>query len=161
MKLSGHFRQGGGVQMSGISTPPSENPFQQPVYYENKIEKINERGQSAHAWPAVSLDQKWSLSFAASGTLLAFLPILSLTFCMLGNISCFCQVVVCWFYSKLTFSKNSFRNTIRMSNGLDPDRDRRSVGPDLGPNCLQRLSPNDKSRHLHKTRFMLLRIWWN
>ena len=26
-----------------------------------------------------------------------------------------------------------------MSHGLDPDQDRRSVGPDLGPNCLQRL----------------------
>ena len=26
-----------------------------------------------------------------------------------------------------------------------PDRDRRSVGPDLGPNCLQRLSADDKS----------------
>ena len=26
-----------------------------------------------------------------------------------------------------------------MSNGLDPDQDQHSVGPDLGPNCLQRL----------------------
>ena len=33
-----------------------------------------------------------------------------------------------------------------MSNGLDPDQDRHSVGPDLGPNCLQRLSADDKSR---------------
>ena len=31
------------------------------------------------------------------------------------------------FFSKLTFSKNSFRNTIRVSNGFDPDQDRRSV----------------------------------
>ena len=36
--------------------------------------------------------------------------------------------------------KNSFRNTIRVSNSLDPDQDRRSVIPDLGPNGLQRLS---------------------
>ena len=28
------------------------------------------------------------------------------------------------FFSKLTFAKNSFRNTIRVSNGLDPDQDR-------------------------------------
>ena len=35
---------------------------------------------------------------------------------------------------------------IRASNGLDPDQDRSSVGPDLGPNCLQRLSADDKSR---------------
>ena len=39
---------------------------------------------------------------------------------------------------KLTFSKkNSFRNRIRVSNGLDPDQDRRYVGPDLGPNCFK------------------------
>ena len=44
------------------------------------------------------------------------------------------------FFSKLTFSNHSFRNTIIVSKGLDPDQDRHSVGPDLGPNCLQRLS---------------------
>ena len=31
-----------------------------------------------------------------------------------------------------------------MSNGLDPDQERHSVAPDLGPNCLQRLSADDK-----------------
>ena len=36
-------------------------------------------------------------------------------------------------------------NTIRVSNGLDQDQDRLSVGPDLGPNRLQR-SADDKSR---------------
>ena len=30
-----------------------------------------------------------------------------------------------------------------MSNSLDPDQARRFVGPDLGPNCLQRLSTED------------------
>ena len=49
------------------------------------------------------------------------------------------------FFSKLTFFKHSFRNAIRVSNGLDPDQDQRSVGPDLGPNCLQRSSADDKS----------------
>ena len=44
-------------------------------------------------------------------------------------------------------SINSFRNTIRVSNSLDPDQDRHSVGPDLGPNCLLRLSADDKSCH--------------
>ena len=39
-------------------------------------------------------------------------------------------------FSKLTFSKNAFRNTIKMSNSLDSDQDRRSVGPDLDLNCL-------------------------
>ena len=46
-------------------------------------------------------------------------------------------------FSKSTFSKNSFRNTIRVSNSLDPDQARRSVGPDLVPNCMQKLSADD------------------
>ena len=46
--------------------------------------------------------------------------------------------------SKLTFSKNSFTNAIRVSNSLDPEQDRHSGGPDLGPNCLQRLSAEHK-----------------
>ena len=39
-----------------------------------------------------------------------------------------------------------FRKTIRVSNGLDPDQDWHSVGPDMGPNCLQtlRLSADNK-----------------
>ena len=32
-----------------------------------------------------------------------------------------------------------------MSNSLDPDQARRFVGPDLGPNCLQKLSADDSS----------------
>ena len=32
---------------------------------------------------------------------------------------------------------------MRVSYGLDPDQDRHSVGPDLDPNCLQRLSAGD------------------
>ena len=54
-------------------------------------------------------------------------------------------------FFKIIFSKNSFRNTIRVSNSLDPDQDRRSVGPNLGPNCLQRLSADDKSGRLVST----------
>ena len=34
---------------------------------------------------------------------------------------------------------------LSVSNDLDPDEDRHSVGPDLVPNCLQRLSADDKS----------------
>ena len=35
-------------------------------------------------------------------------------------------------------------NTIRVSNSLDPDQVRHYVGPDLGPNCSQRLSTDNK-----------------
>ena len=44
------------------------------------------------------------------------------------------------FFSKLTFSKNSLKNSIRVSDNLDPDQDRHSVGPDLDLNFLQKLS---------------------
>ena len=37
------------------------------------------------------------------------------------------------------------RNMIRVSNGSDPDQDRHSVGPDLGPNYLQKLLADDQS----------------
>ena len=48
----------------------------------------------------------------------------------------FCHLLI---YSKSAFSKNSFRNTIRVSNSLDRDQARHFVGPDLGPNCLQQI----------------------
>ena len=32
----------------------------------------------------------------------------------------------------------------RVSNGLDPDQDWHSVGPDLSPNCLHRISAEDE-----------------
>ena len=57
-----------------------------------------------------------------------------LTVCMLGNFS--------WptFFTKSTFSKISFRKTIRVSNSLDPDQDLQFVGPDL-----KGYQQNDKS----------------
>ena len=48
---------------------------------------------------------------------------------------------------KINFLKNSFRNSFRMLNGLDPEC------PDLDPNCLQMLSPASKQRVL-KVYFM-------
>ena len=46
----------------------------------------------------------------------------------------------------LTFSKNYFRNTICVPNNLDQDQARHFVGPDLGPNFLQRLLADGTSR---------------
>ena len=48
------------------------------------------------------------------------------------------------FFFKINFFKKYFRNIIIVSNSLDPDQARHSVGPDLGSNCLQRLSADDK-----------------
>ena len=33
-----------------------------------------------------------------------------------------------------------------MSNNFDPDQARHFVGPDLGPNCLQRISAEDNRK---------------
>ena len=68
--------------------------------------------------------------------------------CMLGNFTyAFCQR----FFSRLTFKK-SFRNTFGVTNNLDPDQARHFVGPDLDPNCLQRLSSEDSARQrLHRS----------
>ena len=60
---------------------------------------------------------------------------------LLQLFACYCCLLI-FFY--LTFSKLSFRNTIRVSTSLDPNQDRQSVSPDLGPNCLQMLSADKK-----------------
>ena len=61
---------------------------------------------------------------------------------MLGNFSCFCCRLLTFFKNK--FFKKFFQEHYQ-SVSLVPDQDRRSVGPDLGPYCLQRLSADDKS----------------
>ena len=57
-----------------------------------------------------------------------------------------------FFLSSADFFQNQlFRKILlgipSVSNSLDPDQVRHVVGPDLGPNCLQRLSADDTSRH--------------
>ena len=52
--------------------------------------------------------------------------------------------VVCGFFFLFIFC---FEINLRVSNSLDPDQARRFVGPDRGPNCLQRISADDKIRH--------------
>ena len=42
-------------------------------------------------------------------------------------------------------------NIIKVPNCLDPDQDQVSVCLDLGPNCLQRLSPVSESRQIMVT----------
>ena len=61
-----------------------------------------------------------------------------LIICILGDFSSICFHLLIVF--KLTFSK-LVMNTIRakVSNTLDPNQERHSVGADLGPNCLQKV----------------------
>ena len=60
----------------------------------------------------------------------------------------FCMLYFCllFFFQNQLFLGKKFRNTIRMSNKLDPDQARHFVGSDLDPNCLQRLSADNTSR---------------
>ena len=64
-----------------------------------------------------------------------------LTFCSLWNFSSI--FVVCSFFFKISFSKISIRNTIWLSNRLDPDQAGHLVGPDLVPNCSQKISADE------------------
>ena len=50
------------------------------------------------------------------------------------------------FFQNQFFRKNLPGNTLRVSNSFDPDQARHFVGPDLGLNCLQRLSADDTIR---------------
>ena len=49
-------------------------------------------------------------------------------------------------FFKINFFEKFSEDTIRVSNSLDPDQAQHFVGPDLGPNCLQKLSADDTSR---------------
>ena len=55
--------------------------------------------------------------------------------------------------SKLTVQK-FLPGILSVSNGLDPDQDRRFVGPDLGPKCLQWLSKVPTNKERVKTKFI-------
>ena len=60
------------------------------------------------------------------------------------------------------FWKLDFFNTIRVSNSLDPDQARHFVMPDLGPNCLQRLSADIAGKELYAKQLVdtfWLKLW--
>ena len=61
--------------------------------------------------------------------------------------------------SLLTKLTNSFRNTIRVSNSLNPDQDRHNVGPDLGPSCLQMLSADNQKLPLARKELIMRQKW--
>ena len=65
---------------------------------------------------------------------------------MLGIFSCF-FIRLQHFFFKLFFLQKSVKNTIiisvTVSSRLDPDQAQQYVGPDLGQNCLQRLSADN------------------
>ena len=64
---------------------------------------------------------------------------------MQGNFSGFCGGLLIFF--KNNFFKKIFQEHYQsVKCFLNSDQDQHSVGPDMGPNCLQRLSTDIKSR---------------
>ena len=71
----------------------------------------------------------------------------------------------CFYYSFIliivpyfTLWMLDFFNTIQVSNSLDPDQALHFVGPDLGPNCLQKLSADIAGKELN-TKQLLDTFW--
>ena len=52
----------------------------------------------------------------------------------------------------------SHRNTIIVSNSLDPDQAQHLFGPDLDPDCLQRLSVDDRRRQRVKVSMVFAKV---
>ena len=60
-----------------------------------------------------------------------------------SNFSCFCRLLI--FFFKINFFEKFFQELPSVSNSLDPYQARQFVRPDLGPNCLQKLSADDST----------------
>ena len=56
---------------------------------------------------------------------------------MLGDFTSFSRSAD---YFQIKRFQKIFRTTIRVANSLDLDQGRHFVGPDLGPDCLQRIA---------------------
>ena len=59
------------------------------------------------------------------------------------------------FFQK-NFKKNSFRNTIRVPNGSDPDHNRQKVCSDLGPNCFLKVIRREQMSPLARKELILI-----
>ena len=77
------------------------------------------------------------------------------------------QLFACWvilhrfsrllIFFKITYSKTSSRNTISVSNTLDPDQAQGSFGLDLGQNCLQSRRLTIVGEKFNKTRVSIFK----
>ena len=143
--------------MLGHHRPASETPMMArllwyldpPSNKNNKIKTLSKFSDKTfwnHAWGLALFGQKprRKASFLVSrprSCRLTMLPCIQDYFAL-----CLLFLSSDDLFSKSTFLKTYFRNTASVSNSLDPDQARPYVGPDLVPNCLQRLSADDTSR---------------
>ena len=68
----------------------------------------------------------------------------------------FCHLLI---FFKINFFKKFFQEYHQsVSNSLDPDQGQHFVGPDLGPNCLQRLLADDTRRQRFNWSLTVVRL---
>ena len=76
-----------------------------------------------------------------------------ITICMLGNFLYPCLSSVDFFRPKSSFFEKLFQTYHQSVKYLGSRSDRQNVGPDMGPNCLQRLLADDTSQETVKVCF--------
>ena len=75
---------------------------------------------------------------------------------MLGNFSC--VLLSADFFQDLFFRKILSEEILSVSNNLDPYQAQHFIGPDLGPNFLQRLSADATSKHRVKVGVVFRKV---
>ena len=65
----------------------------------------------------------------------------------------------CFFFFKLTFSPKKIKKIQEHYLSVKQFGPRHSVGPDLDPDCLQRLSADDKSCGKQQERVKIVLVW--
>ena len=81
-------------------------------------------------------DADWFISFT-------FSKYLEVIFCLLSIFLCFfCPLLI---FFRINFFEKFFQEYHQSVNSLDPDQVLHFFRPDLGPNCLQKLSADDTS----------------
>ena len=88
-----------------------------------------------------------------------------LALCMLGKF--FMVYLLCADFFQNQLFRKILRNTVRVSNSIDPDQVQHFVTTDLGPNCLQRLSAENSGKlrctfhSLYTFVYLLGHTWLN
>ena len=109
-----------------------------------KLKRIYFKFMNIDTYDKTNIKIKSYLTFNRQHKPISYIATNMITNILLGNFPCvFLSSADFFFFKIIVVFKNSLRNTISMSTSLDPDQARRIVGPDLGPNCLPRLSADD------------------
>ena len=98
--------------------------------------ECSQHAEISLAWPLMSKDETFFVDFKAE-------------IALVYKWHTWQNAVIEW----RTVSSADFRNSINVSNSLDPDQARLLVGPDLGPTCSQGLSAAELGPHCLPTLY--------